>query len=191
MADARYVTSKQANWFAKVRKGIEDDTGRTIDEWVAIARECPESTHKKRLKWFKDKHGLGINRASTILGEAFNTGLGWDDPEALLDELWKKPELRAIYDEIENYIKLLGDDVVVGPRKTFSGFSRKYQFAAARPVRKIVRLGLAVDPVEHDLEFSKSSDGWSDRLAAVVVVSAPADINASLKTLIRTAWEAS
>lgn len=191
MADSKYVTSKQANWFAKVRKGIEEDTGKTIDEWIAIARDCPETTHKKRLKWFKDEHGLGINRASIILSATFDTGRGWDNPEALLDELWKKPELRAIYDAIENYIKSLGDDVIVGPRKTFSGFSRKYQFAAARPVKGVVRLGLAIDPEKHELERAKLSDSWSDRLASVVVVSTPADINSSLKTLIKAAWEAS
>ena len=191
MADPKYVTSKQANWFAKVREGIEEDTGKTIDEWIVIARACPEVAHRKRLKWFKDVHGLGINRASTILGAAFNNGLGWDNPEALLNDLWKKPELRAIYDDIETYVKSLGDDVIVGPRKTFSGFSRKYQFAAARPVRGAVRLGLAVDPVKHKLERAKSSDSWSDRLVSVVVVSTPTDVNKSLKTLIKTAWEAS
>ncbi len=115
----------------------------------------------------------------------------WDNPEALLNDLWKKPELRAIYDEIDTYVKSLGDDAIVGPRKTFSEFSRKYQFAAARPVRGAVRLGLAVDPVKYELERAKSSDSWSDRLVSVVVVSTPTDVNKSLKTLIKTAWKAS
>lgn len=87
MANKKYVTAKQANWFAKVRQGIEEDTGKTIDEWVVIARACPETSHKKRLQWFKDVHGMGVNRASTILGAAFKTGLGWDSPEALLDQI--------------------------------------------------------------------------------------------------------
>jgi len=189
MTDPKYVTPKQANWFAKVREGIEADTGKSMDEWVLIAKSCPDTSHKKRLKWFKEVHGLGVNRASTILSAAFETGLGWNNPESLLDNLWKKPELRAIYDAIEAYAKSLGDDVIVGPRKSFSGFSRNFQFAAARPVRNQVRLGLAIDPVKYKLTHAKASDSWSDRLTAVVVVSTTTDINNALKKLIKSAWE--
>jgi len=189
VAEPKYLTSKQANWFAKVRAGIEEDTGKTMEEWVVIARTCPETAHKKRLKWFKDVHGLGINRASTIISATFETGLGWNNPEALLSELWKKPELRTIYDAIEFYATSLGNDVVVGPRKTFSGFSRNYQFAAARPVRDAVRLGLAVDPKTYALDAAKKSDSWSDRLTSVVVVSNLDDVNKSLKSLIKSAWK--
>lgn len=191
MPNPKHVTAKQANWFAKVREGLEKDTGKAFEEWIAIARSCPETAHKKRLKWFKDVHGIGINRASTILGSAFESGLGWDNPEALLDGLWKRPELRTIYDAIENCAMALGDDVIVGPRKTFSGFSRKYQFAAARPVKSTVRLGLALDPVEYNLERAKASDSWSDRLASVVIVSSPQDINKAVRSLIKSAWEVS
>lgn len=187
MADPKNVTSKQAVWFAKVRARIEEETGNLIDQWVLIARACPETSHKKRLKWFKEVHGLGIYRASTILGAAFETVLGWDEPEALLRNLWKTPELRAIYDKTETCAKSLGTNVIVGPRKSFSGFSRKYQFAAARPVKGKARLGLAIDPAAHNLERATASDHWSDRLVSVVVVSTPADIDESVKSLIRTA----
>lgn len=191
MTNSNYVTPKQANWFAKVRDGLEKDTGKALEEWIEIARACPENSHRKRLSWFKDVHGLGINRASAILGAAFGTGLGWDNPEALIDRLWKTPESRAIYDVIEACATSLGNDVVVGPRKTFSGFSRKYQFAAARPVRGKVRLGLAVDSAEHNLERAKSSDSWSDRVASVVIVSSIDDVNEAVKSLMRSAWESS
>lgn len=189
MTTPKYVTPKQANWFAKVRQGLEQETGKSLEEWIEIARACPESTHKKRLSWFKEVHGVGLNRASTILNAAFETGLGWDNPEGLLASLWKTPELREIYDAIETYAKSLGDDVVVGPRKTFSGFSRKYQFAAARPVRGKVRLGLALEPDEYGLEKSKSSDSWSDRLTSVVIVSTPNEIDERVKSLIQSAWK--
>ena len=191
MTTPKHVTPKQANWFSKVREGLEKETGKTLEEWIEIARACPENSHKKRIKWFKEVHGVGLNRASTIINAAFETGLGWDNPDALLDHLWKKPDLRAIYDAIENYAMSLGEDVVVGPRKTFSGFSRKYQFAAARPVKGTVRLGLAVDPVEYGLEKAKASDSWSDRLTSVIIVSSPDEINEHLKSLIRSAWERS
>jgi predicted transport protein len=122
------------------------------------------------------------------LGAAFEKGLGWDNPDGLLDNLWKTPELRAIYNAIETYVQSLGDDVIIGPRKTFSGFSRKYQFVAARPVRGKVRLGVAVDPDEYNLEKAKASDSWSDRVTSIVIISSVDDINEALKSLIQAAW---
>lgn len=195
------MTLRQAKWFAKVRQGLEEDTGKTLEQWILIAKECPESSHKNRLAWFKEVHGLGVNRASTILGAAFESGLGWDQPEVLLERLWKTPESRAIYDAIESVARSLGDDVVVGPRKTFSGFSRNFQFAAARPVKGRVRLGLALEPstiepvifgsVKLDLDSSIKSDSWSDRLKSVVVVASAAEINDEVRLLLKSAWELS
>lgn len=191
MGNPPHVTPKQKQWFAKVRASLEAETGKTLDEWVVIARTCPEKAHKKRLAWFKETHGLGVNYASTILGAAFDTGLGWDQPDALLDHLWKSPELRAIYDAIETAAKSLGEDVIIGPRKSFSGFSRKYQFAAARPSRKQVRLGLAVDGAALGLELPKSSDSWSDRLKGVVILDAPNQVDNTIRALFKQAYEAS
>jgi len=189
MAVKKTLSAKQANWFEKVRAGIETDTGVTFKEWVNIAKTCPETTHQKRLRWFKEQHGLGMNRASTIISAAFEADTGWSNPEAMLNGLWKKPELREIYDGIESYAVGLGDDVIVGPRKTFSGFSRNYQFAAARPVRNSVRLGIAVDPTEFGLEASSSSDSWSDRVASVVVITNAKEFNATVKKYLKTAWK--
>ena len=191
MTEPTYVTPKQAKWFAKVRAGLETETGKTLDEWVVIAKTCPETTHKKRLKWFKDKYGLGVNRASTIIGAAFKTGMGWDNPEKLLDVLWKTPETRAVYDALEACAKSLGDDVIVGPRKTFSGFSKTYQFAAARPYRGQVRLGLALEPKLHKLDPAMTKEVWSYRLKSVVMLSKPDQVDNNLSKLMKMAHDAS
>jgi len=94
-----------------------------------------------------------------------------------------------MYDAVAAYAQSLGDDVVVGPRKTFSGFSRQYQFAAARPVRATVRLGLAIDPTAFNLEPAKKSDSWSDRLTSVVIITSIDEIDKTLKRLLKQAYE--
>jgi hypothetical protein len=50
------LTDRQQKWFATIRAGLERDTGKSMDEWVAIARGCPETAHRARLKWLKDHH---------------------------------------------------------------------------------------------------------------------------------------
>ncbi len=168
------------------------DTGKSLNDWIKIAKTCPETRHKARLAWFKSKHGLGVNRASLILNATFKTGLGWDNPNALLDQLWKTPEKRAVYDLVQAIVKGFGEDVVVGPRKGFSAFSRRFQFAALRPTRTVIRMGLAV-PLESapNAIAPISSDSWSDRLTAVYLLTCSEDIDENIKAMLQAAYQTS
>ena len=183
------LTERQRAWFASLREGLERDTGKTLDEWVEIARACPETKHRARLNWFKTTHGLAQNRASLVLSTAFPPEAGWDEPEALADALWADPTARALLEAVKAAMAEL-PDVIIGQRKAFTAFSRNYQFAAARPQGGSLVLGLAVPPDAAPTLDPPARASWSDRLKSQARISADADI-APLKGAIRRAWEAS
>ena len=186
---SKNLTDQQKRWFASVREGLEKETGKSFADWVKIAKTCPEEKHRARTKWFKDHYGIGLNRASVILAEAFPASLGWDRPEELKDALWKDENHRKIVDKLEQAICTF-DNVVVGSRKTFTAYSRKVQFAAARPYKGQVRLGLAVDPALDDtLAPPLKSEGWSDRLTAVTMLTKKGDVSPALIKFLKKAWE--
>ena len=188
--DAR-LTDRQKKWFASVREGLVRDTGKTLEEWAALARKCPETKSSARVKWMKETYGLGVNRIATILDAAFPGAIGWDDPKAMLDALWTDPGLRAIHDKVEAAAMAL-KGTVGGARKTFSAFSRDFQYAALRPHKGAVRMGLAVPPSsDARLEAAKANECWSERLKSVLVLEKPGDVDAGLKKLLKMAWEAS
>jgi len=189
MTKPPYVSAQQNKWFESVQAGLEKETQKSLDEWIKIAKACPETKHKARLDWFKARHNLGINRASLILSATFKTGLGWDNPNALLDNLWKTPEARAIYDQVEAIAIGLGEDVIVTVRKTFSAFSRRVQFAALRPTRLGVRLGLAL-PLANAPNLVKplTSDSWSDRLTAVHLLTDLDDVDEAVLSCLSEAY---
>ena len=188
----RHLTPRQEKWFASVQAGLERDTGRTLAEWVAIARTCPETGHRARLAWLKARYGLMINRASYVLGEAFGSEMPWDDPDALIDALWVDPASRAIFEAVRAKAAAL-PDVVVGPRKGFTAFSRQVQFAAAKPVKGgTAILGLAVPPdVDPDLIPRRKSEALNERLLAVAPLASVGDVDARIEGLLRQAWERS
>lgn len=185
------LTAQQQKWFASVREGLERDTGKTLEQWATIARKCPETKPGARVKWLKEHHGLGVNRAAAVLDAAFGgENMGWDDPEKLVAALWKDAEHRKIHDALIAAISKF-EGVTVGERKTFTGFSRRAQFAAARPTKDGVRLGLAVDPkASKRLAPPKKNEGWSDRNKSVAILTSTKDIDAELKKLLKAAWEA-
>jgi hypothetical protein len=186
------LTAQQQKWFASVREGLVRDTGKTLDQWAVIARKCPETKSGARVKWLKEKHGLGVNRAAAVLDAAFGGDtMGWDDPKALIAGLWKNPADLKIHDALVEAVKKF-DGAIIGERQTFTGFSHKYQFAAARPAKDGVRLGLAVDPKSSKrLSPPKKNEGWSDRNKAVAVLTSTKDIDTELKKLLKAAFDAS
>ncbi len=181
----------QRKWFATGKANFEKRTGKSMDEWVAIARTCPETGHRARLKWFKDNHGLLLNSASWVLSQAFGTGGGWSDPKALREALWTDPASTAILQAVEAMVTSLAE-VSQGQRKGYSAWSHKVQFVAIRPVKGgTAMLGLALDPAASPRLEPPRNESWSERLKARTALASPAAVDAELKALIRQAWERS
>ena len=185
------LSPRQQKWFVSVQASLERDTGKTIDEWVAIARTCPETKPKARSDWLREHHGLGVNRAAHVLSVAFPSGMGWDEPEKLRAALWTDPASTAILAAVEPLATAL-PNVVTGQRKGFTAFSREFQFASIRPLKggKAV-LGLAVTPDADPRLEAPKNEGWSERLKAKLVLDSPAQVDAGVAALLKASWERS
>lgn len=186
------LTERQKKWFASVQASLERDTGKTLDEWVAIARTCPETKPHARVVWMRENHGLGVNRIAHILSEAFPPEMGWDDGPALRAALWKDPASTAIFEAVEARVKAL-PKLVTGQRKGFSAWSREFQFAAIKPTKGAAALlGLAVAAdASPRLTQANGREGWSERLKSKIALSSPAEVDDELAALLKTAWERS
>jgi hypothetical protein len=184
-----HLTERQKKWFASVKANLQAKTGKSIEEWVAIARTCPHETPRARVDWLRERHGLGVNHASFILSEAFaSKGPDWSDGPALRQALWTDPASLKILEAVERAVAEL-PEVVYGQRKGFTAFSRKVQFAAARPLKGgRLRLGLGVAPdLSARLEPARN-EGWSERLQAALVLDSPEAVDDELRQLLSAAW---
>jgi hypothetical protein len=185
-----HLTEAQKKWFASVQAGLERETGKTLAQWVEILRrDCRESKPRARTEWLKVHHGIGQNRAATILAQAFPSEMGWDDAAGLRAALWTDPVSTEILAAIEGAVADF-DGLVTGQRKAFTAWSRKVQFAAARPLKGgTVALGLAVTPDASSRLLAPKAEGWSERLKAKMTLATPADVDDDVKALLKTAWE--
>jgi hypothetical protein len=186
--DEETLTDRQRAWFASVREGLARDTGKSLEAWVQIALACPETSHRARLKWFKDIHGLGQNRASTVLSAAFPSPES-DAGEA--DPLWSDPASAAIYDAVAALAQAL-PDVRAGRRKAYSPFSRNVQFAALRPLKGGgALLGLALSPNASSRLTAPKRESWSERLKAQATLATIGEVDDEIADLLKKAWKGS
>ena len=187
--DEASLTDQQRRWFASVREGLQRDTGRSLDDWAEIARTCPETMHRARLAWFKANHGLGQNRASLVLSAAFPQEEHAAAAEA--DPLWADPAAHRVFEAVSAVATSL-DGALVGRRKGFTAFSRRYQFAAVRPLKGgAARLALAA-PTDADSRLVPHDNSTgSERLKAMIDLASPEAVDEGVASLMRQAWAAS
>jgi hypothetical protein len=192
VANSPGLTERQKKWFASVEASLERDTGKTLDEWVAIARTCPHDKPKARSEWLREHHGLGANRGAHVLSVAFPSEVGWDDAATLRAALWKDPGQQAILSALEAAVARL-PDTVTGQRKTYTAFSHKVQMAAARPLKgSAVLVGFAVTPdADPRLAPRGKSESWGDRLKGQLQLTAADQVDGSIAALLKQAWERS
>jgi hypothetical protein len=192
MSETPHLTEQQQKWFASVRAGLERNTGRSLADWVGIAKTCPHEKPRERQRWLKEVHGVGQNYAALIFSEAFPdpTGTRWAEPDQLVDQLWTDPALKAIYDAVAARAESL-EGTISTPRKTFSAFARKHQYAALRPVKGGVRLGLALEADISQRLGRTKKEAWSERLHSVLVLMTLKDVDAEIGRLLKAAWERS
>ncbi len=186
------LTERQQKWFASVQASLERDTGKTIDEWVAIAKTCPHDKPRARSDWLREHHGLGVNRAAHVLSVAFPSEMRWDDAGPLRAALWTDSASEAILQALEKAVARL-PDITTGQRKTYTAWSRKVQMAACKPVKGgQVLIGFAVEPsADPRLSPRGKSESWGDRLKGQMLLTSPKDVNAPIEGLLRQAWERS
>lgn len=185
------MTERQERWFASIVESMERETGKTLDQWIAIAKTCPETKPNARKVWFKQNYGIGTNRAGVILGAAFPDRAMWAKPDDLRGTLWADPASLAILEAVEKAVAGF-PDLVVAQRKGFNAFSKDFQFASIKPAKggKAV-LGLALTPDADPRLEPPKNEGWSERLKSKLVLAGPRDVDASLKALLKAAWEKS
>ena len=188
MATPEGLTARQRAYRDALLENLEKNTGRSLEAWLAIARTCPEDKPRARLNWFKQTHGLGQNSAMCVLDAlGREQGRAEAGPAQLRAALWREPRTLEVLTALERAIAEL-PEVITGQRKGYTSWSRAYAFAAARPQRAHVRLGLALGPEAAPALQAATREAWSERLKSTLVLARASEVDATVRALLHAAW---
>jgi hypothetical protein len=169
-------------------------SGKSFEQWVALARRAGAAGHLDLRRWLHDEHGLGSRNAWWIA----NAALGADEPdytapEQLVDALYAGPRdaLRALHERLVDEFLALGDDVIVTACKTMVPVYRKFVFAELHPVREGVEIQLALgdQPCGRRLRRAKGRMA-DDRITHAVTVEHEDAIDDELRGWLASAYAA-
>ena len=188
-----------AMWRAML-DNLQQRTGRSADEWAALARDEGPPTERARRAWLRSAHGLGTNFAQLIAGRAEGRERDAGDPDAYLAEAARyveamyagaKAGLRPVHDELLAAAFSLGADVRVSPCKTVVPVYRRHVFAQLKPsTRTRLDLGLALgDTPAAGRLVPTGGLAKGDRITHRIALAGVADVDDEVRAWLRAAYE--
>ncbi len=171
---------------------MKEKTGKSLEQWLPIAKKSGEEKHGGIVKYLKSEHGMTHGFANLVahklLKSDAGSATGGDDALVAAQYEGAKADLKPIYAALIKAAKALGADVEIAPKKTYVSLRRKKQFALIQPSTK-TRVDLGVnfkdEPAKGRLEKSGS---FNAMVSHRVRLENAADVDKDVKDWLKKAY---
>lgn len=173
-------------------ENLKEKTGKSIDEWVNIAKSSKLARHGEIVSMLKSEHSLGHGYANLVAHKSLGSDAGSaESSDDLVTAQYggAKSALKPIYDALIARVKKFGSDVDVSPKKTYVSLRRSKQFAIFQPstaTRLDVGINLKGTKPTGRLEASGS---FNSMVSHRVRVESAKDVDLELEGWLRQAYE--
>lgn len=171
---------------------MKEKTGKTLEQWLTIAKKTGATKHGELVKALKAGHGMSHGYANLVAHKSLKSDAGSkvESGEDLVAAQYSgaKAELKPIYDATIKAVRALGNDVAIAPKKSYVSLRRNKQFALVQPsTRTRVDLGINLkgEPAGGRLEASGS---FNAMVSHRVRLEKPADVDKQVKVWLKKAY---
>ena len=115
-------------------RNIEQATGRSIDEWMALVKASGPERHGEIVAWLKSEHGFSHGNANFV-ALAAKRGSVATSGDALIDAMYAGPKatLRPFHDRVIEVARGFGSDIELAPKQAYVSLRRSKQFGTVGP----------------------------------------------------------
>ena len=171
---------------------MKSKTGKTLEQWLAIAKKAGAEKHGQIVKALKTDHGLTHGYANLVAHKLLHSDAGSKaaDGTDLVAAQYAGPkaDLKPIYEAVIKAAQSLGKDVEIAPKKTYVSLRRNKQFAIVQPsTRTRVDLGINLKGERAAGRLEKSGS-FNAMVSHRVRLEKPADVDKEVKAWLRKAW---
>ena len=170
---------------------MKEKTGKTLPQWVAIAKKSGEEKHGAIVKYLKSDHNMTHGFASLVAHKTLKSDAGSAGGDADLvaaQYTGPKADLKPIYDALIKAAKALGKDVEIAPKKTYVSLRRNKQFALIQPSTK-TRVDLGINcKNEKPAGRLEKSGSFNAMVSHRVKLENPKDVDKDVKAWLKKAY---
>ena len=198
-ASSLYSPHPSIQYARNVLAVMERKTGKSYEDWVAIAKKSGLQTERERRDWLKEEHRLGTNTAGWIAEMSFGKGGDAVEESAYLklapgyvEAMYAdRPNLRPIHDALIALARSLGPDVKFCPCQTIVPVYRNHVIAQIKPTTKTrIDFGLALgDTKAAGRLIDTGGFAKKDRITHRIPIADMKEIDAPLKKWLKTAYD--
>jgi len=174
-------------------RNLEEKTGKTLPQWIKIAKSGKLAKHGELVKFLKTEHGVTHGYANliaqkTLQGDAEPAG---DAGLVAAQYAGDKAPLRPIYDAVIAAVTKFGGDVEVSPKKAYVSLRRNKQFAIVQPTTKTrVDVGINLKGTQ-PTDRLEASGSFNAMVSHRVRVSDKKEVDKALIAWLKQAYEVS
>ena len=168
---------------------MPEKTGKSLKEWKSILKKKAFAKHSDGVKFLKTEYDVSHGFANTIVTLSKEEN---NSPDDLVKSQYQGKEiLFPIYEKLMVYLKSLGKDVIITPKKGSVSIIRKKQFVLIKPATKTrIDLGLKLKDTP-TTERLLDSGPFGTMCTHRVKLSEVKEIDKELKGWIKLAYEQS
>lgn len=172
-------------------RNLEEKTGRTLAQWVALVRGSGKTKHGEIVKMLKEEHELTHGYANLVAHNALESDASFSEGDSLIEAQYAgaKSALKPAYEKLVAAIGKFGGDVELAPKKGYVSLRRSKQFGLIQPstaTRLDVGINLKGTPPTPRLEASGSFNAMVSHRVRVANAS---EVDEELIGWLRKAYE--
>lgn len=170
---------------------LHKNTGKTLDQWIAIVKKKNFAKHGEVIKFLKEEHDFTHGFANLVAHKAKGSDAGSvDDKDSLVAKQYEGMEaLKPIYDKLLAAVLAFGKDVELAPKMAYVSLRRKKQFGCLQPATKTrfeVGLNLKDTPGNGILEEVKAANAMFTHKIKLTTVD---EVNNAVTGWLKKAYE--
>lgn len=173
-------------------QNLREKTGKSLEEWIEIARKTGIAKNRELINHLKTDHGLTHGYANLIAIKALETteqSTATGDDLVAAQYAGARAELRPIYDAIISAVEKFGKDVEISPKKAYVSLRRSKQFALVQPTTATrVDVGINLKGVEPTDRLEKSGS-FNAMVSHRVRVSSKNEVDKELIDWLKKGYE--
>lgn len=171
-------------------ENLEKNTGKTLEQWIAIVQKENFEQHGEILKFLKEKYEFTHGFANLVAHKARNSDAGSakNTEDLIINQYKSKEHFKPIYDRLISEISAFGNDIEIAPKNTYVSLRRKKQFAILNPATKTrfeIGINLKGQEPKGKLEAEKPNSMCSHKIK----ISDISDIDKEILNWIKIAYE--